>query len=305
MVGIQTLRAVVVLMFFLPVPLLIAAIQGWRASSQVEWGVWALASVAYGLLLQLVLVWSQTSLALRPLIWLLIGLTLASCWRLTLLPRGSLTLWLGALLALTVLVLLPAVIRAWSGRRVPPDAVALGPVMAGGTFVVEEGGSREIINYHMKYGFLRYAVDFIGVGPLGRHARGIFPTEPDRYAIFGANVLAPCTAVVETAVDGVPDLPGPHTDRQHPAGNHLVLLTQRPSGVSVRVALAHLKQGSLRVQVGQRVDIGQVIARVGHSGNSSEPHLHIGVVQGDPWQGTGLPFTVAGRFPVRGMVFRD
>ena len=139
MVGIQTLRAVVVLMFFLPVPLLIAAIQSWQASSQVEWGIWALASVAYGLLLQLVLVWSQTSLALRPLTWLLMGLTLASCWRLTLLPLGSLTLWLGVLLGLTVVVLLPAVVRAWSGSSVPPNAVALGSVLAGGRFVVEIG----------------------------------------------------------------------------------------------------------------------------------------------------------------------
>jgi hypothetical protein len=178
-------------------------------------------------------------------------------------------------------------------------------VLAGGTFVVEEGGSNEIINVHMKYGFLRYAVDFIGIGPLGRHASGIFPTEPDRYAIFGATVLAPCNAVVETAVDGLPDLPGPHADPQHPAGNHLVLVLQRPSGLSVRVVLVHLMQGSLRVGAGQRVQTGQQIARVGHSGNSTEPHLHMGVVRGDPLQGEGLPFTVAGRFPFRGMIFGE
>jgi Peptidase family M23 len=305
MISIQTLRAVVLIMFFLPVPLVIAAIQSWRASTQVDWAVWTLASVAYGLVLQVVLVWSQTSLALRPLTWLLMGLTLASCWRLTLMPRGSLTLWMGVLLGLTVLVLVPALVRAWSGRILPSNAVALGPVLAGGTFVVEEGGSREIINYHMKREALRYAVDIIGVGPLGRHAEGIFPSEPDRYAIFGATILAPCEAVVETAVDGLPDLPGPHGDPQHPAGNHLVLLTRQPAGLGVRVALAHLKQGSLRVEVGQRVQAGQMIAQVGHSGNSTEPHLHLGVVRGDPWHGEGLPFTLAGRFPVRGMIFRD
>jgi Peptidase family M23 len=305
MTSIQALRIVVVLMLFLQVPLAAAAIQSWRASSQVEWAVWTLASLVYGLMLHLVLIWPQTSLALRPLTWLLIGVALASCWRLTLLPRGSLTVWSGGLLALTVVVLLPAVIRASSGRSAPPEAEALGPVLRGGTFVVEQGGSHEIINYHMRHLSLRYAVDFIGVRPLGRHAQGLFPKEPDRYAIFAAAVLAPCDAVVETAVDGVPDLPGPHTDPRHPAGNHVVLLMHSASsGERVRVALAHLQQGSLQVQVGQRVQSGQVIARVGHSGNSSEPHLHMGVVQGDPWQGTGLPFTVAGRFPVRGMIFR-
>lgn len=38
--------------------------------------------------------------------------------------------------------------------------------------------------------------------------------------------------------------------------------------------LAHLKRGSVRVRVGQTVKQAQEIARYGHSGNSTEPHLH-------------------------------
>ena len=43
------------------------------------------------------------------------------------------------------------------------------------------------------------------------------------------------------------------------------------------VLYAHLKQGSARVRVGDRVVSGQDIGLVGDSGNSDEPHLHIQV----------------------------
>lgn len=39
--------------------------------------------------------------------------------------------------------------------------------------------------------------------------------------------------------------------------------------------LAHLVPGSVAVSPGERVARGQPIGRVGHSGNSSEPHLHL------------------------------
>ena len=39
----------------------------------------------------------------------------------------------------------------------------------------------------------------------------------------------------------------------------------------------HLKQGSLRVHVGEQVRRGQVLGEVGDSGNSGEPHLHLQV----------------------------
>jgi murein DD-endopeptidase MepM/ murein hydrolase activator NlpD len=37
----------------------------------------------------------------------------------------------------------------------------------------------------------------------------------------------------------------------------------------------HLSQGTIQVKVGDRVKLGQPIARVGNSGNTSEPHVHI------------------------------
>ena len=45
-------------------------------------------------------------------------------------------------------------------------------------------------------------------------------------------------------------------------------------GSNVYAVYAHLKPGSLRVARGDRVTSGQLIAALGNSGNSTEPHLH-------------------------------
>lgn len=43
------------------------------------------------------------------------------------------------------------------------------------------------------------------------------------------------------------------------------------------VVLAHLRQGTLRVGVGERVRKGDPLALVGNSGNTTMPHLHLHV----------------------------
>lgn len=57
---------------------------------------------------------------------------------------------------------------------------------------------------------------------------------------------------------------------------------------------AHLIAGSLRVDVGDAVVRGQVIARCGHSGHSTEPHLHFHLQDSaDLFEGMGLPIRFA------------
>jgi murein DD-endopeptidase MepM/ murein hydrolase activator NlpD len=55
----------------------------------------------------------------------------------------------------------------------------------------------------------------------------------------------------------------------------------------------HLQPGSLRVKAGDRVRRGQVLARVGDSGDSREPHLHFEVTT-SPKQGMGegVPYLI-------------
>jgi hypothetical protein len=69
---------------------------------------------------------------------------------------------------------------------------------------------------------------------------------------------------------------------------------------------AHKQPGSVTVAVGQRVERGQVLGKVGNSGNSTEPHLHFHVMDGaggaSALGANGLPyvfdrFTLVGNIP--------
>ncbi|OOQ96677.1 peptidase M23 [Bacillus cereus] len=63
------------------------------------------------------------------------------------------------------------------------------------------------------------------------------------------------------------------------AGNHIYL---RLDETGTFLFLAHLKKGSIKVKEGQHVNEGEVLAQVGNSGSSSEPHLHIHHQRQDP-----------------------
>lgn len=88
-------------------------------------------------------------------------------------------------------------------------------------------------------------------------------------------------------IDGVRDFGGP------PAvvGNHIVI----DHGDDVFSLYAHVRRGSARVVVGERVAEGAVIGEVGNSGNTSEPHLHFQLMdRPKPLRAAGLPFRFRG-----------
>lgn len=70
-------------------------------------------------------------------------------------------------------------------------------------------------------------------------------------------------------------------------GNHVVLA----HADGTYSMYAHLKQGSIQVNVGEQVVQGQQLALVGNSGNTSEPHLHFQLTDAPYFHGAvGLPF---------------
>jgi murein DD-endopeptidase MepM/ murein hydrolase activator NlpD len=61
-------------------------------------------------------------------------------------------------------------------------------------------------------------------------------------------------------------------------------------GENIYAALCHLQTGSIQVTVGQSVKKGELIGRVGHSGNSFGPHLHFQLMDSsDITTAKGLP----------------
>ena len=96
-------------------------------------------------------------------------------------------------------------------------------------------------------------------------------TDLTSYYIYDQPVLAPADGTVTYLVDGQPDLPIGSVDSQHPTGNQVVI----DIGGGRYLLMGHLRQGSIAVNVGGRVTEGQPIARVGKSGASSHPHIHI------------------------------
>ena len=57
---------------------------------------------------------------------------------------------------------------------------------------------------------------------------------------------------------------------------------------------AHLASGSVAVTSGQRVGAGEVLGRVGHSGNSTAPHMHFQLMDSpDPLRAKGVPCAFA------------
>ena len=58
----------------------------------------------------------------------------------------------------------------------------------------------------------------------------------------------------------------------------------------VFAAFAHLAPGSVAVAPGQAVRNGDVLGRVGHTGNSTAPHLHFQLMDStDPMHARGVP----------------
>jgi hypothetical protein len=230
----------------------------------------------------------------------------------TLWPR-SLIGWCGVLMFTAIGVGVAGLlvrVRLESRLSTEPAAIRLASPLPAGRYLVVNGGGDRLINAHrasMDTTIVQLrdwrgngsAVDIVAINALGLRASGVLPADPSRYAIHGVDVLAPCDGTVLIAVDGLPDQSPPNYDREHPAGNHVMI----DCGVA-HVVLAHLLQGSVRVAVGDRVSTGDTVGAVGNSGGTDEPHLHIHAQRpgppSAPMAGDPLPILLWDRYLVRG-----
>jgi hypothetical protein len=138
-----------------------------------------------------------------------------------------------------------------------------------GRWFVAWGGDTKELNQHHDVTNQRFAFDFLGANEEGKTRKGQSGINEDYFA-FGREILAPADGEVTDVITGVRDnVPG--SMNSYSGLGNAVFIRHREHEVSV---LAHLKLGSIKVKVGDKVKTGQVIGLCGNSGNSSEPHLH-------------------------------
>ena len=134
------------------------------------------------------------------------------------------------------------------------------------------GGINQFINYHYEYENQRYAYDLI-IMKNGQSFKDS-PSMNENYYAFNKEIIAPAAGKVVKVLDGIADnVPG-EMDPHQVEGN-CVIIEHKNNEYSM---LAHLKQGSIVVKVGEAVQQGEVIGLCGNSGNSSEAHLHFQVM---------------------------
>ena len=153
-----------------------------------------------------------------------------------------------------------------------------------------------------------FAYDLVKVDKEGNSGQGD-ETKPESYYAYGQNVLAPADGTVYEIRDEIDDTPMAQLADNDPSvvmkkladyqtalrkrygvrgtdGNYIIM----DHGNGEYSVFDHLKKGSLRVKRGDKVKPGDVIAQVGQSGLSTEPHLHYEVVNDpDPLKQRGLP----------------
>ncbi|PFN06128.1 M23 family metallopeptidase [Bacillus cereus] len=135
------------------------------------------------------------------------------------------------------------------------------------------GGDELDTNYHAWAPNERWAYDLL-IPPAS-----IKSSKLEDYGIYGAEVVAPASGTVISIHNDEPDLKPGTDDFDSMTGNHIYL---RLDETGTYLILAHLQKGSVRVKEGQQIKEGTVIAKVGNSGNTSEPHLHIHHQRQDP-----------------------
>lgn len=149
----------------------------------------------------------------------------------------------------------------------------------------------------------RFAIDWMRLDAEGRFVDGD-PSDVRSYTDYGAEVIAVADGTVietlNTLDDQVPGkLPDPSTITiQNVDGNHVVL----DLGGGFYAFYAHMQKGSVTVNPGDKVKRGQVIGKLGNSGNTSAPHLHFHIMTGPSVLGSdGVPYVID-RFNLSGQV---
>ncbi|WP_235439847.1 M23 family metallopeptidase [Paenibacillus sp. DMB20] len=99
------------------------------------------------------------------------------------------------------------------------------------------------------------------------------------YGIWDKEIHSPVSGIVIAVSDNEADITPGSENFISMEGNHVYIKIKE---TGTYLLLNHLKKDSVTVEVGDHVKQGDVIGRVGNSGSTSEPHLHIHHQRQDP-----------------------
>ncbi|PEK59624.1 M23 family metallopeptidase [Bacillus wiedmannii] len=236
---------------------------------------WSVVYLATGFI-SVIFWWSIQAFSLVS-IFILIGSALLFVWKGIFRKRVD---------RILLFIVLFSIIGAWpsgwfaniGGLAYPADVHSMNP-KAVVRFPLNEralvgwGGDRLETNYHVIKPNERWAYDIL-IPPAE-----VKSSKLEDYGIYGAKVMAPASGTVVSINNDEKDVVPGSDNFESMAGNHIYLQLDESGTFLI---LAHLKKGSIKVREGQHVNEGEVLAQVGNSGNSSEPHLHIHHQRQDP-----------------------
>ncbi len=135
-----------------------------------------------------------------------------------------------------------------------------------------------------------FAIDFVQLDSQGRGHSGNVK-DLKSFAFYGDPIYSAAAGTVVEVVRDLPDqTPGanpPEISAAEASGNHVIV----DIGGGRYIMYAHLAPGSPTVQVGDFIQKGYVLGKLGNSGNSDSPHLHFQVMDKPSSLGAhGLPF---------------
>jgi hypothetical protein len=189
-------------------------------------------------------------------------------------------------------------------------AVVVDFALRGGPWVAVTSPADRIPSHGVDMLGQRYAYDFLKVDerpgihfhPAGTLRGSIFGGRTRECYAWGEPIHAPFDCEIVRAVDGVSERGWIHPARElaHALWNSLRFTPARLPRIlgnhviarsgDVYAGFVHLAPGSVAVREGQHVKRGEVIGRVGHTGNSTSPHLHFQLMDSaDPLTAKGVP----------------
>jgi hypothetical protein len=138
----------------------------------------------------------------------------------------------------------------------------------------------------------RFAIDWEQIDDQNRLVKGDL-SKVESYTIFGKDVIAVANGTVVATRNDLPEQPPGKLPDNLPIdqadGNFVVL----DIGKGAFALYAHLQPGSVKVTAGAKVKVGDLLGKVGNTGNTSAPHLHFHVMDGpSPLLSNGIPYVI-------------